>query len=167
MKLPFQRLLYVAPKDATSEFLIAASGASLSVFDAVNGTRLSKWPQWQVNDPEGRPLKRRKTGEAEEAAVSSAAAQSPTSNVETANETSKSVPNRASFVTSLVGTSDGQYIVASTAEDKLLYVFKLHRDGMLSQVSKRYDQTRELVDTVLMFPKSDGQAAFCHHIDAR
>ena len=125
MKAPFHRLLLVQRNEPEAQScLVAATGASLWVFNGTTGGLLSKWPARVAAADEGRPPKRRKTVDADETASSNPSK-------------AEALPSRSSFITNLITTSDGRHMVASTAEDKLICVFQLSNDGMLRQLSKR------------------------------
>ena len=133
MKPPFQRLLLAKLKEPTaSSRLIAASGASLWVFDTTTGTCLSRWSAPIETVCESRPSKRRK----------------PNADSKSAVNDEPSVPGKAkalgsssplgAFITNIIGTTDGRYVIASTAEAKDIYVFEIGPGGVLNQLSKRY-----------------------------
>ena len=138
MRAPFQRLLYTAGKGATASKLVGASGGSLSVFDATTGGILSRWRGHLDEDENERPLKKRKTGKDGLPTEKRTSSQSPKTGPGRENGVAQQQVNGNSFITNLIATSNGQKLVATTAADKLLYVFDLHHDGTLSQISGRY-----------------------------
>ena len=138
MRAPFQRLISAANRDNAVTKIVAASGGSLSVFDGASGSLLSRWTNHLQND-DGRPPKKRKTSNGESTVETSTSASAPGFESKARNGPLLGDSSQ-SFITSLIHTADGRNVVASTAEDKSIYVFELHQDGRLSQLSRRYEQ---------------------------
>ena len=154
MRVPFQRLLFVARKDTATRNLIGASGGSVHVFDAASGKRLSRWTDPSLNTSNDRPAKKRKINERDDEPAKGLHAQTIKA-AQSLNGIQRDTVQGGSFITSVTGTSDGRTLIATTAEDKLVYVFALSDVGVISQLSRRY----ELVFTFQIFSdslKSDG-----------
>ena len=157
MLTPFQRLLYCSQQSSTHlNVLLAASGPSIRVFAAEDGTFISKWSH--VETPEGEknprdrspgshdakepPLKKKKLSGGDDAA-------SDTSVEVVVEDGSKRrrKPKRKPFsipsVVLLIATTDGKYIVAVTGEDKTIRVLELLGNGTLKQLSQRYKGTAQ------------------------
>jgi len=157
---PYQCLLSCSrPGQAEAGVLVAACGPFLHTFSVQDGKYLSTWPSNKGIDPsknnrpeprEGfknvrsedpdqgspeRPEKRRKLSPARDDSGSSAeivvnGGEEAVSSIQTNNVLNPS------FI-KLAGTSNGQYVVAVTGEDKCIRVFTLSGIGILTQLSER------------------------------
>ena len=152
---PYQSLLFCC-RDHREEngIILGASGSSIFSFSALDGSFLSKWssvaPKKSAIIPHGeasvketkeisnidRGPKRRKystsadgSGSASPEIVVDSGEQKP-SQASSGNDT-------APFVLRIIGTSDGDHVVAITGEDKCVRVLKLQADGRLETLSER------------------------------
>ena len=158
MLTPFQRLLYCSRQGSRRlNVLLAASGPTIRLFNALDGMFISKWSHLEPTETkqaardrspgshddkgsEGPPGKRRK--------LSNDSAPSEASSVEVVVDNGgkkRRKSKRKDFlipsVTSLTVTSDGKHVIAVTGEDKSLRVLELLDNGVLKQISQRYSMT--------------------------
>jgi tRNA (guanine-N(7)-)-methyltransferase subunit TRM82 len=144
---PFQCIQFVEKKrEGSQKLLIASAGASLYCYAAETGQRLSSWPQdvdasnannsgaETGSEDQGPPEKKRKVSpSAEELAKDSkAAVKAPT----------------WSIIPILVASSNGDYLIALTAEDKCIRVFQLKDDGTFEQLSERSVTPISLIEII-------------------
>ncbi|OJJ47832.1 hypothetical protein ASPZODRAFT_131423 [Penicilliopsis zonata CBS 506.65] len=123
---PFQGILYVDKKTAGSRrLMVASAGSKLYSYDAASGQRLAVWPadselrneeSQPASDPQGPPEKKRKISEAKD--------------VDAVSVTWSNIPL-------LISSSNGEYVIALTAEDKCIRVFRVEDDGTLRHLSAR------------------------------
>jgi len=153
---PFQRLYLLKQEQHGKTILLAAAGSSIISFDAEDGKLLSRWPLGESEELEGdgrqsgseleqngkRAIKRRKI---DSNGASKPPRQESEESVEIVAERqkgqrrkSKIVDDKAPKVSIVTGTSDGQYLVVATAEDKAIRVLEVVENGMLKQRSIRY-----------------------------
>ena len=148
---PFQCVLACfCPTKLVKDVIIAASGSSICSFDTFNGSLLSVWSsegessnKSQIDagtsPPERglqRPEKRRK--------LSSSGNASDSSSAEIVVENGRNKrrrPRRQDLISpsiiKLVCTSNCEFIIAVTGEDKCIRVFSLLESGILEQLSER------------------------------
>lgn len=131
---PLQCMQFVKKKNGDSRnVLVASAGAKLFSYSAESGQRLSVWPQDGVDDPnadnagsnpeiEGPPGKKRKVD---------------TSSEQKAGVESTKKPAAWTSIPVVTSTSDGEYLVALTGEDKCVRVFQIDGDGSFLQLSER------------------------------
>ncbi|KAF9886841.1 tRNA (guanine-N(7)-)-methyltransferase non-catalytic subunit trm82 [Aspergillus nanangensis] len=134
-QIPFQTITFVDRDHAVApSLLISSAGAKLYSYAAETGERLASWPQDVAVDSskaigteassegQGPPGKRRKVSE-----PSDQAAEGPT---ESQKVTWSNIPI-------VLASSNGQYVIALTAEDKCIRVFQLSPEGTFQQLSQR------------------------------
>ncbi|KAG2416959.1 hypothetical protein HFD88_008176 [Aspergillus terreus] len=138
LQQPFQAINFVERGHATNLFVTSA-GAKLYSYAAETGERLASWPQGVDADrteaaeaevspgSQGPPEKRRK--------VSQSSAQAVESSKSTTNDSAKKLA--WSNIPIVVISSNGEYVVAVTSEDKCIRVFQLSPDGRFKQLSER------------------------------
>lgn len=164
MMHPFQRLLICRlGRESSLEILLAATRSRILSFSLQDGRLLSVWRSTSIQARNGledesltqgqpkpevsignvkdtdvteRPSKRQKKAPLDDASESSSA------EIVTEDgkpKSSKSAQAKASNpnLINLAATSDGQYVIAVTDEDKCVRVFRLDIDGALQQLSKR------------------------------
>lgn len=149
---PFQKLCCVRPVDDQPPFLLAASGSAIYSFDLKTGSSLFQWPQMTIagdnakdhstqSEGEDRPTKRRKVGTDSNGTLSREATDD---SIEIISERQKGERRQAKVetpslptVSHLISTSDATTVVALTAEDKCVNVFKVEPGGHLKLLSKR------------------------------
>ncbi|KAL2834058.1 hypothetical protein BJY01DRAFT_224607 [Aspergillus pseudoustus] len=131
---PFQGLQFVKRRAGSSrDVLVASAGAKLYSYAAESGQRLSVWPQDGADSSttneagsspgtEGPPEKKRKVD--------------PSEKKENAAPEKKK-PSAWSHIPILSSTSDGEYVVALTGEDKSIRVFQIEEDGSFLELSAR------------------------------
>ena len=172
--IPFQRLLYCS-RSATRKFdiLLCASVHLIYSFDLSDGNILSKWPPWpglSTKSPQrikgnkshetttnpaleeyreangSRPLKRQKMLPEKESFESSST-EIVVDEVQTVDHGDNHLlsldPSIA--IIKLAATSNGQYVVAVTDEDKCIRVLKLQDNGELIQHSARYPHRHQTI----------------------
>lgn len=139
LQQPFQTINFVERGHATNLFVTSAS-AKLYSYAAETGERLASWPQDVDADrteaveaevspgSQGPPEKRRK--------VSESSAQAVDSSKSTTNDSAKKLA--WSNIPIVVISSNGEYVVAVTSEDKCIRVFQLSPDGRFKQLSERF-----------------------------
>ena len=158
---PFQCILVCSRSHCNRpSILLAASGTSIFSFDFSDGALTSVWPFSQTNTTpssfvtariatqkeensrslerqpdKDRPSKRRRVSSPADGSDSTSA-EILVEEADTIARTSKRT--KASSITKLIATSDGQHVVAVTGEDKCIRVFELLADGALRQLSERY-----------------------------
>jgi len=148
---PFQSLLYCSRSaNQKSDVLLAASGCYILSFDVDTGSLLSTWPSpprpseavsIDLNRCEEtgseRQAKRRKVALPRDASGSDSAEIVVENRLDI-----ESIPftdgGSSSNVPKIISSADNKYIVAVTAEDKLIRVFELSDTGNLLQISVRY-----------------------------
>ncbi|KAI4102289.1 MAG: hypothetical protein L6R37_004481 [Teloschistes peruensis] len=161
---PFQRLLICTLDHGSSlRILLAATKSRIFSFSLQDGSLISVWRSTPIQARNGlehddqtpgqsqpelsagnvkdknvteRPTKRQKRAPLDDASESSSA------EIVTEDgkpKPSKSIKAQASNpnLINLAGTSDGQYVIAVTDEDKCVRVLRLDVDGKLQQLSKR------------------------------
>ncbi|PYI03656.1 hypothetical protein BO78DRAFT_374777 [Aspergillus sclerotiicarbonarius CBS 121057] len=122
---PFQCFHFV-PRPNTN-LLIGSAGSKLYSYSAETGERLAVWPQEvdsananavdaDSGSEQGPPGKKRKVS---------------------ASESQTNEKSAWSSIPIVTTTTNGEYIVALTAEDKCLRVFQLQEDGSFTQLSER------------------------------
>ena len=163
---PFQCLHYCfRSASQKSNILLCASVYSIYSFDISNGSLLSRWPSWPGIS--AKESEEHKDFKSYERATSPALQEHREANGVRPLKRQKLSPERESFeststeivvddekpvdrdfnrllsldpsaaVIKLAGTSNGQYVVAVTDEDKCIRVMELHDDGSLRQRSAR------------------------------
>ena len=156
MLQPFQKLLRCPPSlEHRSGVLLAASGPFIHSFSVQNGSFLATWP---THDIEGKPLdlgdcaanaqdfgsidherscKRRRLSLSREASSSTSAEIL----VEDQSETGPNLVVQISNpdISEMICTSNGEYVIAATGEDKAIRVLRLRKDGSLIEISERHD----------------------------
>lgn len=153
---PFQCLLWsTLAAEGRPSFLLAASKSRLFVFSVADGKLLYTWQSTQdqaedskskdpfTDDPKNRgsferPPKRRKQASSDRGSESSST-EIVTEDGKSKARKSKKPETAEPNVIKLIGTSDGQSIVAVTDEDKCVRVLRLDGNGKLQQLSKRQD----------------------------
>ncbi|KAL8996450.1 MAG: hypothetical protein Q9169_004044 [Polycauliona sp. 2 TL-2023] len=150
---PFQCLLVCKLAVAGSpDVLLAASRSRLLVFSLSNGNLISTWQSSQKspaassnveivlpeNDGSERPAKRLKKSSTNEGSDSSSA-EIVTEDAQKLSVKSSKPQTGVSNIIMLTVSSDGQYIVAVTDEDKCVRVLHLDHSGCLQQLSERQD----------------------------
>lgn len=190
MPHPYQRLSYCSqPRHAEAGILVAASGSYLHTFNVQDGEFLSTWSSNKdmepcrnteknargMNDPSSlelpsrdsreRPQKRRKFSPARDDSGSSAEIVVDGGDEIASNSQVKRFSNPP-FI-HLAGTSNGQYVVAVTGEDKCIRVFTLSGNGTLTQLSER--QVRFAISVILGSDEAqiDAQKTMCGGSDTR
>ncbi|PYI25898.1 putative tRNA methyltransferase [Aspergillus indologenus CBS 114.80] len=124
---PFQCVQFVQRPQA--KLLLASAGPRLYSYSAETGQRLASWPQDTGSSDQEPPEKKRKVSTAEAG---------PVEEPETAEKTEKSkVPPAWSNIPIVTSTSNGEYAIAVTGEDKCIRVFQLQDDGSFQQLSER------------------------------
>lgn len=131
---PLQCMQFVKKKNGDSRnVLVASAGAKLFSYAAGSGQRLSVWPQDGVDNPnadsagsnpeiEGPPEKKRKVD--------------PSAEHKAGVESTKK-PAAWTNIPIVTSTSNGEYLVALTGEDKCVRVFQIEEDGSFLQLSER------------------------------
>ena len=154
MLQPFRSLLCCPPSKNRPKILLAASGPIIYTFNCQNGLLLSTWPSEEFKgkprdleertaSPENsdlgdaeRSAKRRKTSLSREASSSASAEILVEAVNGRQSDTAMEVSN--SDVSKMICTSNGEYVVAVTGEDKAIRVLHLLSDGGLVQISERH-----------------------------
>lgn len=149
---PFQRLLICTlGRGSKSRILLAATKSRILSFSLQDGRLLSVWgsslipardgpnhgdPNVKDKDVTERPQKRQKMAPPDDTSESSSAeivTEDGKPKSSKATEANASNPN----LINLAATSDGQYVIAVTDEDKCVRVLRLCIDGTLQQLSRR------------------------------
>lgn len=151
---PFQCLLFCTLSiEGSPSFLLAASRSRIFVFSSTTGDLLSTWQSGGSNvvilpseispveilqgqELIERPSKRRKKASSENESESSSA-EIVTEDGHSETRKSNKPKIMEPHVITVVGTSDGQSVVAVTDEDKCVRVLKLDSGGKLQQLSQR------------------------------
>lgn len=138
-QLPFQCIQYMEKQGAEPQrLLIASSGGKIYSYVAETGQRLSSWPQYvNASNPDNSEATETETGLEDQAPPEKKRKVSPSE--EGPAETAKS-PVKApawSSIPILVAHSNGDYVIALTAEDKCIRVLRLEADGTFEQLSER------------------------------
>ena len=155
MKQVFQCLLRCrSSTHSRPSVLLAASGPLIHSFNIKDGSYLSTWPTYDAEgkpltlegsaactgdfetEDADRPLKRRKTSLSREVS-SSASAEILVENPDE-TEASKELHVSNSDVTKIISTSNNEYVIAVTGEDKTIRLFQLLELGSLRQISERH-----------------------------
>lgn len=124
---PFQCIQFVERPQA--KLLLASAGPRLYSYSAETGQRLASWPQDTGSSDQEPPEKKRKVSTAEGGSVEES---------ETAEKTEKSkAPPAWSNIPIVTSTSNGEYVIAVTGEDKCIRVFQVQDDGSFQQLSER------------------------------
>ena len=148
--LPYKCLHYCSRASQELDILLCASSHNIYSFDNVNGKLLSKWPpspasQWTAETAPGFKSYARATNptlrEYEEASgmlkFSPEVAVNPS--LPRSYELDRVLSmDRSTAVVLLAATSNSQYIIAVTDEDKCIRVLELQDDGSLVQRCARY-----------------------------
>ncbi|BAE57938.1 guanine-N(7)--methyltransferase subunit trm82 [Aspergillus flavus] len=138
-QLPLQCLQYLEKRGAESQrFLIASSGGKIYSYAAETGQRLSSWPQdVDASNANNSKATETETGSEDQAPPEKKRKVSPSE--EGPAETSKSTVKASTWssIPCLVAHSNGDYVIALTAEDKCVRVLRLKDDGTLEQLSER------------------------------
>ena len=144
---PFQKLCCVQASPHHKPLLFAASGSNIFTFQLQSGKVTSRWSA--IHGPENAPVKtapnpskRRKLDGEQNGSLSR---QESEESVEISVERRKGDRRKpkveqpkASNVSHILATSDGQTLVAVTADDKTIHVFAvLGEDGVLLSKSSR------------------------------
>ena len=155
---PYQSLLFCRRgHQEENNIILCASGSSIFSFSALDGSFLSEWSsaiqkvpavttpreasvnrsEEFLNTDDGRKRRKLSTqpngsdSESPEIVVNSGK-QKP-SEISSGNDT-------APFILRIIGTSDGEHVIAITAEDKSVRVLNLQANGRLETLSERYEQ---------------------------
>ena len=138
-QLPLQCLQSLEKRGAESQrFLIASSGGKIYSYAAETGQRLSSWPQdVDASNANNSKATETETGSEDQAPPEKKRKVSPSE--EGPAETSKSTVKASTWssIPCLVAHSNGDYVIALTAEDKCVRVLRLKDDGTLEQLSER------------------------------
>ena len=157
---PYQCLLHFSrDDDGSSSILVAASGSYLHTFNVQSGVLLSTWSsnnderplgahennnkdeshleQYNSTDEtlEERPQKRPRISPVRDDSGSSTEIVVNRSEEFAPDFHRKQESNPA--ISKLAGTSNGQYVIAMTGEDKCVRVFELSENGILTPLSER------------------------------
>lgn len=155
MKQVFQCLLYCpSSMHSRPSVLLAASGPLIHSFNIKDGSYLSTWPtrnaegkpltlegsaacirDFKTEDAD-RPVKRRKPSLSR--AVSSTTSAEILVDKPDETEASKELHVPNSEVIKIISTSNNEYVIAVTGEDKTIRLFQLLEDGSLGQISERH-----------------------------
>lgn len=153
MPHPYQCLLYCSRiVQSNCHVLVAACGPYIHTFNAVSGDFLSTWPRLEnsagpIEKSQCVPLKR----SASNLERDSSSKQQKRQELSPAREDSDSSaaeilakdwqnggkPPPKPPIIKLAATSNGQYVVAATGEDKCIRVFEVLESGALKQISER------------------------------
>lgn len=133
---PFQRLQYASRNvNGLFDVLIATAGRHIYSYNATNGQRLDVWPR-DIDS----------TAELASGATATTEDQTPpekrrklSADIESRQEKQSSDGKAPAWtvVPLIIISSDGKYVIATTAEDKTLRVFELSEDGKLKELSSR------------------------------
>ena len=152
---PFQRLLHCSQQDPDRlKVLLAASGPTIHVFNADDGTLITRWSHIEAaesnkttrdrspgshNDEDGNEpsVKRRKLSGGEDAA-SDVSVEVVVEDGPSKRRKPKRKPFLIPSIMSLAATANGKHVIAVTGEDKSLRVLELLGNGTLKQLSQRY-----------------------------
>ena len=140
MLQPFQCILhceFLSRRGA--RFLLAASGSKILSFDAATGQLKSTWSalkEDEVGATRERPAKRLKKSESQQSSRSSSA-EIVIQDIRESRSRRKDQPVAEPNIPRLIKTADSRHIVAVTAEDKCVRVFRYADDGILSHFSSR------------------------------
>lgn len=142
---PFQCVQFIERQaNGLQDLLVASAGSRIYSYAVGNGQRLAVWPEnagpfnsenvgttgpQSSSDGQAPPEKKRKVSPGNEKNEDSKSA------TESSGKSQLSVT--WSTVPVLVPSSDGQYMVALTGEDKTIRVLKVAEDGTLEQLSAR------------------------------
>ncbi|PGH19195.1 hypothetical protein AJ80_04166 [Polytolypa hystricis UAMH7299] len=151
---PFQCIQCVeGSRPDRQKILVTACGPKIFTFDVASGRQLSSWPPQAPPEAQSTttentsgsvgsekpssgkpPEKRRKLSQPKDQGKEG------TTQTIAANgsKKSKTAAPAWSTIPILVATTSGEYVIAVTAEDKCLRVFKLDANGALSQLNERY-----------------------------
>lgn len=153
---PFQKLCLIAQGIEKSPILLAASGSAISIFQVQSGTLINKYVFGDGEDCGNRvgtmtngedrtigarPTKRRKLdtedseGNGEQDSDHSVEVVAERQKGE--RKKPKAQESKSPNVSHLLSTSNGELIIAVTAEDKSIHVFELSSKGELNILSKR------------------------------
>ncbi|PYH50069.1 putative tRNA methyltransferase [Aspergillus saccharolyticus JOP 1030-1] len=124
---PFQCVQYVQRPQA--KLLLVSAGPRLYSYSAETGQRLASWPQDTGSSDQEPPEKKRKVSSSESGPLEEGKAAEK-------NEKAKTAP-AWSNIPIVTSTSNGEYAIAVTGEDKCIRVFQLQDDGSLNQLSER------------------------------
>lgn len=145
---PYQCLRSTRSSGSIPELLVTSAGPHLYIYNAANGERLDIWPPTSpdsTNDPasetaepssdQGPPGKRRKlSGDDNPDAQAGQVNPQSQKKLLHSNAHGKLPWSEIPIVTT---TSDGNYVVATTLEDKTVRVFQLSHDGKLQELNPR------------------------------
>ena len=140
MLQPFQCLLYCEFLSRQgARFLLAASGSKILSFDGVTGQLKSTWSALKeegVEATQERPAKRLKRSESQQSSRSSSA-EIVIQDISGSRSRGKGQPVAEPYILRLIKTADSRHVIAVTAEDKCVRVFRYADDGILSHFSSR------------------------------
>lgn len=150
VRFPAHKLCY--PGEGTN-VLLAAVGTTIQSLSLINGQCLSVWPRDEGEDSSGedeigdRPVKRLKLENEQNGTLPCQNSEASDGSIEIKTEgklrqkgerRKPKIPDLTlPHVSHLVTTSNGQYAVAITAEDKAVRVLKISQRGRLTQLSSR------------------------------
>ena len=135
--LPYKCVLYCSRSPQKLDILLCASGHYIYSFDNSSGELLSKWPSPTSYDGATNPTLREHEKASGVLRLTPEVVVDPNSPRSYELDRSLSL-DRSTAVIELSATSDNQYVIAVTDEDKCIRVLKLQDDGSLVQYSARY-----------------------------
>ncbi|RAL06818.1 putative tRNA methyltransferase [Aspergillus homomorphus CBS 101889] len=124
---PFQCVQFVERPQA--KLLLASAGPRLYSYSAETGQRLASWPQDTSSSDHEPPEKKRKVS------ISEGGSAEVSRPAEVTKEP-KPAPAWAN-IPIVTSTSNGDYVIAVTGEDKCIRVFQLQDDGSFNQLTER------------------------------
>lgn len=152
---PFQKLAYPGKIADSLDLVVAASGPHIFVLNLLNGAVVSKWP---YGDPKtgGREValdganesfrdepseKKRRLSTSQDDVVSAESSSSVEIEIERVKGRRRKPKLEPSLpkVSHLVTTADRTHLIAITAEDKCVRVFKINEHGQLDTLGERWE----------------------------
>ncbi|KAE8134600.1 guanine-N(7)--methyltransferase non-catalytic subunit trm82 [Aspergillus pseudotamarii] len=138
-QLPFQCIQYLEKQGAEPQrLLIASSGGKIYSYVAETGQRLSSWPEYvNASNPDNSKTTETETGSEDQAPPEKKRKVYPSEEGPTGTSKSPVKAPAWSSIPILVAHSNGDYVIALTAEDKCIRVLRLEADGTFEQLSER------------------------------
>lgn len=150
MPHPYQCLLY-CPQSSQRNFLIAACGSYIHVFDIDKNLRASSWPSDDEISKSGEGEGEDDSNEIGSPAVNGdngslppskrqkrAPELSESSSAEIVVEKIENAPPPHPPIVKLAATRNGEHVVAVTGEDKCIRVLQMSANGILTQLTERF-----------------------------
>ena len=141
MPHPFQCLLYCF-RIPSSRLLVTAAGSYLRTFDIDRGVHLCTWPsngkhEYLDTKLSKAPLHHDEAPDSPAKRVKLSLERSESSSAEIVVDETEVIEAPNPPILKLAATSNGQYVVAISGEDKCIRVFELSAGGILNLYSER------------------------------